>query len=125
METSCPAFNLNISYFIYMTLAYFILEEPSTDLLAQSVSACMKDHNATPQGGIAFHGSTLVQAMTAPIPPNGLLGDESRCNNDQCNIREQCRRWLFRDDPWRHESPRWRYGGPSCDWKLLLENPRP
>ena len=74
---------------------------------------------------VAFHGNTVYQAMLAPVPITGLVGREARCNNDQCDLRERCQRWLSREDPWRHEAPRWRHGGETCDWKLLLPEDAP
>lgn len=103
-----------------MTTAYFILEEPTPELLARTVDSCMQRYQAQPQGGVAFHGSTAYQAMTALVPEMGLPGHETRCSNKECALRDRCRRWLFRDDPWAHESPRWQHGGIYCDWQLLL-----
>lgn len=108
-----------------MTTAYFILEEPTPEGLAHAVDSCMNRYEAVPQGGVTFHGSTVYQAMIAPVPVSGLVGRESRCNNNQCDLRERCQRWLCREDPWRHEAPRWRYGGETCDWKLLLPEDAP
>lgn len=108
-----------------MTTAYFILNEPTPELLACAVDFCMERYEAVPQGGVTFHGSTVYQAMIAPVPVSGLVGREARCNNDQCDLRERCQRWLCREDPWRHEAPRWRHGGETCDWKLLLPEDAP
>lgn len=103
-----------------MTTVYFILEEHTTESLSQAVTECMERHQARPQGGVAFHGSVVVQAMTASIPQHGLVSNEARCSNHECRLRHRCRRWLSREDPWRFERPIWRHGGESCDWKLLL-----
>lgn len=103
-----------------MTSIFFILKAESVELLTVLVQKAQTDHAAVPQGGLCFHGSTMYQAMTAPLPPHGLDGIVSRCCNDQCSLRETCRRWMFRDDPWRQGPPRWEYGGKTCDWKMLV-----
>lgn len=108
-----------------MPTAYFILEEHTTGSLSQAVTECMERYQAQPQGGVAFHGSLVVQAMTADIPEHGLVSNEARCSNHECKLRHQCRRWLSRDDPWRESVLRWRHGGESCDWKLLLPEDSP
>lgn len=48
-----------------MTVAYFILEELTTEALAQAVDVCLERYEATPIGGVAFHGNTVALPNTA------------------------------------------------------------